>query len=517
MKSKFLKAVSIVMSAAIFVNSGSFVCAQNKVSAGVCRKKSKQDLISGCLIGAAVVAGLAYIFQDEIKEGISNIVGKTADADSPAPTSGTAIPRVPTPASSPVLAPRTPSPEVEPASETEDEIKADLASKAESLKRHRRIDGTPLNNPREALCYLLGSQEAVDYADANYPEWKERFEKDPYNAWGDYTGYENYALMSMAYSLRLARATDYHAEDPSNNELLFKDEGLRPKCQVFWEEGDALKNKIVIENKTAVQSIDDHYEDGKNLCALNAGDPYEPGGFLPGCGSVVEECYSMQTDDLKDLSHKIFRGDNLNEVFGSEHKFYCTRDMYAPLQNFNRLKRYGELSARNASSQTYATKGIFTHNVRFIRSPQTWNNPDDIANFDLSNSKIKNKKFSMLTIAGLEDRARNLLWNIDSGTGALIAAESPYRELWKDITMRQCRFILNTMVNRGVDIPVLVAFTAGAFGGDAKIVADCFKKLLIDEGYANYFTKVVFAIKCASNASYNIRTFSDTFGVPIVG
>ena len=509
MRTKILKIMSIVMSATMFANSGNFVCAHDRITTSATQKKSKQGLISKCLIGAAVVAGLAYVFQDEIKDGISNIMGKNANADFPTLTPVDSP--IPMPNSPTALRESTPdapahSSVPEPIRETEEEIKADLASKAASLKLHRRIDGTRLNNPREALCYLLGSQEAIDYADEHYPEWKDRLSRFPDNEWQN-SAYENYALMSMAYSLRLARVNDYHAEDPSNNELLFEDEGVHNTRQFYWEEDkNELRRKIVIENKTAVQSIDDHYEDGQRLCALNAGDCYEPGGFLPGRGSVVEESYSMQTDDLKDLSHAFFRGSNINEVFGPQHKFYCTREMYAPLHYFDLSERCDELGRRNASLHTYATKGIFSNHVRFIRSPRTWGTPNDIANFSLDGSKIGKKEFSMLTVVGLEDRAIDLLF-----------LEGPYRELWKDITMRQCRFILNTMVNRGVDIPVLAAFTAGAFGGDAKIVADCFKTLLIDEGYANYFTKVVFAIKCASNASYNIKTFSETFGVPIVG
>ena len=55
----------------------------------------------------------------------------------------------------------------------------------------------------------------------------------------------------------------------------------------------------------------------------------------------------------------------------------------------------------------------------------------------------------------------------------------------------------------------MCAFGAGAFGGKAKMVAKCFRELLIDEGYIDYFDHVVFPIGYNKN---NFEAFEKAFG-----
>lgn len=55
---------------------------------------------------------------------------------------------------------------------------------------------------------------------------------------------------------------------------------------------------------------------------------------------------------------------------------------------------------------------------------------------------------------------------------------------------------------------VLGAWGCGAFGHDAKIVADYFKEILIEEKYCEYFDNIIFAVL---GQGYNLNAFEETF------
>ena len=61
---------------------------------------------------------------------------------------------------------------------------------------------------------------------------------------------------------------------------------------------------------------------------------------------------------------------------------------------------------------------------------------------------------------------------------------------------------------------VLGAWGCGVFRNEAKDVAEHFRKVLIDEGYAKYFNEICFAIHRKPNKrkSRNLRAFSSAFG-----
>jgi len=63
-----------------------------------------------------------------------------------------------------------------------------------------------------------------------------------------------------------------------------------------------------------------------------------------------------------------------------------------------------------------------------------------------------------------------------------------------------------------VDNLILGAFGCGAFNNPPKLVAEIFRKLLIDERYAMYFEKVVFAIKKTGDVCPNYDAFREVFG-----
>ena len=64
-------------------------------------------------------------------------------------------------------------------------------------------------------------------------------------------------------------------------------------------------------------------------------------------------------------------------------------------------------------------------------------------------------------------------------------------------------------IREGVKVPFLCAFGAGAFGGKASMVAECWRELLIDEGYIHYFDYVVFPIGYSDS---NCQAFKSAFG-----
>ena len=62
-----------------------------------------------------------------------------------------------------------------------------------------------------------------------------------------------------------------------------------------------------------------------------------------------------------------------------------------------------------------------------------------------------------------------------------------------------------------VDHLVLGAFGCGAFNNPPELVANVFRKYLIDDGYAALFKSVTFAIKKNENRSTNFDLFREAF------
>lgn len=62
------------------------------------------------------------------------------------------------------------------------------------------------------------------------------------------------------------------------------------------------------------------------------------------------------------------------------------------------------------------------------------------------------------------------------------------------------------------DTLVLGAWGCGAFGHDAKNVAETFQDVIVNMGYHNHFRKIIFAVYDKTPEQYNYRCFLDTFG-----
>jgi len=86
------------------------------------------------------------------------------------------------------------------------------------------------------------------------------------------------------------------------------------------------------------------------------------------------------------------------------------------------------------------------------------------------------------------------------------------REKLEEVFLNRIRNILEVAIANEVDNLILGAFGCGAFNNPPKLVAEIFRKLLIDERYAMYFEKVVFAIKKTGDVCPNYDAFREVFG-----
>ena len=85
------------------------------------------------------------------------------------------------------------------------------------------------------------------------------------------------------------------------------------------------------------------------------------------------------------------------------------------------------------------------------------------------------------------------------------------KEALAAVFIRRIRNILESAIDNDVDYLVLGAFGCGAFNNPPQLVAEAFRKLLVDEGYGLCFEKVVFAIKTTGASRTNLDTFRACF------
>ena len=129
------------------------------------------------------------------------------------------------------------------------EIKQDLLRKAKKIKSNSSNFATKW----DILCFLLG-KNATNFVKENYPEWEERTKNISY--WNK--DRMDFALMSIAFSLRLAALENYKHDDKKNNELLIGENLPKVKLKFcnnnnnnLWKE--RLK-KIIVEDDDILRS-----------------------------------------------------------------------------------------------------------------------------------------------------------------------------------------------------------------------------------------------------------------------
>ena len=84
-----------------------------------------------------------------------------------------------------------------------------------------------------------------------------------------------------------------------------------------------------------------------------------------------------------------------------------------------------------------------------------------------------------------------------------------------NVFISRIKAILNAAIKNNTEVIILGAFGCGAFKNPPQLVAEVFKKVLVDEEYKNYFEEVVFAIKKSSDDNFAIfnNVFADTDSV----
>ena len=371
------------------------------------------------------------------------------------------------------------------------------------------------SNKWEALCHFLG-EKATKFVKENYPEWEKRLNSQSFRI----DGRHFFSLKSIAYSLRLAAEKNYNYLDKNNNELLLGKNLGKIELQKNAHNVKERLEKVIVEDEDILRSA--HRFILKNpqfsncFGILNAGSPYRPNGGLEwGCGAL-EEYLSMHTTLVRDLSGKAFKVDDKNKDQG----FYMEKEDYPPACRYDEDTKNKNTIMQRLERDFYYERGIMSKNVKLIRSlgdldkyyqnDETflWKHPDKtFAEFDPPKDGIGTVKFRVLSIVGLEDASTDQ--GRQPGILDECGEESEIYKKWEEVTKRQCEFVLKAFIKEKVKVPFLCAFSAGAFGGKAKMVAKCFKELLIDEGYIDHFDYVVFPIGYNEN---NCKAFKEIFG-----
>ncbi|MGN1140739.1 MAG: TIGR02452 family protein, partial [Oliverpabstia sp.] len=84
-------------------------------------------------------------------------------------------------------------------------------------------------------------------------------------------------------------------------------------------------------------------------------------------------------------------------------------------------------------------------------------------------------------------------------------------EKLEEVFMNRIRNILEVAIANEVDYLILGAFGCGAFNNPPQLVAEVFRNLLVDQRYAAYFEKVIFAIKKTGDVCQNYEAFRTVF------
>ena len=367
-------------------------------------------------------------------------------------------------------------------------------------------------NKWDALCKLLG-KNGEKFVRENYSEWKERIND----------GKDRFALMSIYHSLKLAAEKNYKHDDIKNNELLLGE---------HLDEIDLDKNKYTTEQRLEKVKVEDEdilrsahkflleHPDYLNVKIgfLNAGSPYAPNGYIEYDGGALEEYLSTHTTLIRDLSGKAFRTEDWKQGFYTTEKDFpgiCPPSEGLPGIEVIRERLMGK------GRDFYHQRGIMSHNVRLTRSlgdinkyyrtdkTFPWNSRHSVfTEFEPPKDGLGKTTFSVLTIIGLEDRSKQILNRMGKEPISEDNNTPTVYQTWEKITKTQCEFVLKAFIREGVKVPFLCAFGAGAFGGKASMVAKCFKELLIDEGYIDYFDYVVFPI---GYSEANFKAFKNEF------
>lgn len=81
----------------------------------------------------------------------------------------------------------------------------------------------------------------------------------------------------------------------------------------------------------------------------------------------------------------------------------------------------------------------------------------------------------------------------------------------KNLFKSRIKNIFEAAIDNGVEVIILGAFGCGAFKNPPEVVAEAFHEVIDENGYADNFKKIVFAIKCNPNNTKNLDVFQEEF------
>lgn len=81
----------------------------------------------------------------------------------------------------------------------------------------------------------------------------------------------------------------------------------------------------------------------------------------------------------------------------------------------------------------------------------------------------------------------------------------------KSLFKSRIKNIFEAAIDNGVEVIILGAFGCGAFKNPPEVVAEAFHEVIDENGYADNFKKIVFAIKCNPNNTKNLDVFQEEF------
>lgn len=81
----------------------------------------------------------------------------------------------------------------------------------------------------------------------------------------------------------------------------------------------------------------------------------------------------------------------------------------------------------------------------------------------------------------------------------------------KSLFKSRIKNIFEAAIDNGVEVIILGAFGCGAFKNPPEVVAEAFHEVIDENGYADNFKKIVFAIKCNPNSTKNLDVFQEEF------
>ncbi len=234
----------------------------------------------------------------------------------------------------------------------------------------------------------------------------------------------------------------------------------------------AMRDTRIIDEKINVESYSNNKKGAISVCedtTFNAAKPYSQSGkkvAVLNFASAVNPCGGVTVGAM------------------AQEECLCRSSNLAPCLKQQYLMKEYYMPHRIAQDPMYSDKLIYTKGVTVFKD-------DD----EVPNLMPENEWFSVDVITCAAPNSSHIKNNNED-------------ELFNLFTNR-IKVILNAAINNNTEVIILGAFGCGAFKNPPQLVADAFKKVLVDEQYKNYFEEVVFAIKKSSND--NFAVFKNVF------